>query len=198
VGNYLALTNSRFINNTATYSGGGAIYMGGGGTLDTANLLFDQNNASMGAALYLSGVTGELDFATIARPTNTNTNPAIEMVNSTTLTLEDSIISSYGEGVDIDSSTLTEDYNLFFNNTTNFNAYAGGTANHGGHSIGNQDPLFVNPPAGDYHLRRNSPAIGAGFNLSISTDLEGRSRLNRWDLGAFEYWAFAYLPLIYR
>ena len=192
---HLVLKDSRFINNTATHSGGGAIYWWKG-TFNGTNLLFLQNNSSLGAALLLDGGTAELDFATIARPTNTNTDPAIELDNSGTLTLKDSIISSYGTGVYINAgSTLTEDYNLF-NNTINMQS--GGALNQGGHSIINQDPHFVNPSAGDYHLLSSSPAIGKGINLGVTTDLDGNARSGRWDIGAFQYWAFVYLPLIFR
>jgi len=192
---HLVLKDSRFINNTATQSGGGAIYWWKG-TFNGTNLLFLQNNSSLGAALLLDGGTAELDFATIARPTNTNTDPAIELANSGTLTLKDSIISSYGTGVNGNAgTTLTEDYNLF-NNTINMQS--GGTLNHGGNSIINQDPHFVNPSAGDYHLLSSSPAIGKGINLGVPADLDGHARSGRWDIGAYQYWAFVYLPLIIR
>ena len=147
--------------------------------------------------LLLNG-TAELDFTTIVRPTNANTDIAIFLENSSTLTLKDSLISSYMTGVDIEAgTTLTEDYNLV-NNTTNFDVQSGGTHTPGGHSIATQDPHFVNPSAGDYHLLSSSPAIGNGINLGVTTDLDGNARLGRWDIGAFQYWAFVYLPLIFR
>jgi hypothetical protein len=55
-------------------------------------------------------------------------------------------------------------------------------------------PLFVaapngKPGSGDYHLRANSPAKGAGLNFYsvFATDAEGRPRpqTGAWDLGAF-------------
>ena len=202
VNGHLVLEDSRFIDNTAP--DGGAIYREyGSDTFDGTNLLFLQNNSSLGAALLLDGGPAELDFATIARSTNTNTDPAIELANSGNLTLKDSIISFYGTGVSIGSTTLglgtlTEDYNLFFNNTANFYLQPGSTATHGVNSIINQDPHFVNPSAGDYHLLSSSPAIGKGTDLGVTTDLDGQARSGRWDIGAFQYWAFVYLPLIFR
>ena len=43
-------------------------------------------------------------------------------------------------------------------------------------------------PATDARLRRNSPAVGAGENLStiFTTDLRGRTR-RTWDIGALAY-----------
>jgi len=59
-----------------------------------------------------------------------------------------------------------------------------------------QDPLFADPAAGDYHLRWRSPAIGLGTNLGVTSDLDGRARVSRWDSGAYQYYAEIYLPLI--
>jgi predicted outer membrane repeat protein len=55
----------------------------------------------------------------------------------------------------------------------------------------NQDPLFVNPQAGNYHLSRNSPAINHG-NISLNTektDLDGNPRIigSSIDIGAYEF-----------
>jgi hypothetical protein len=59
------------------------------------------------------------------------------------------------------------------------------------------DALFVNPAAGDYHLRPNSPCIDAGTNLSafITTDIVGEFRpwdgnkdgVPQFDMGAYEF-----------
>lgn len=63
----------------------------------------------------------------------------------------------------------------------------------------NQDPGFVNPASGDYHLRANSPCLDAGgFVTAVARDLEGTTRpLNSvaqprgdgsdFDIGAYEY-----------
>ena len=65
--------------------------------------------------------------------------------------------------------------------------------------VGNitNDPAFVNPAAGNYRLRPDSPCIDAGTNLSatITNDLDGRPRpldgngdgLAAFDMGAYEY-----------
>jgi hypothetical protein len=65
--------------------------------------------------------------------------------------------------------------------------------------VGNitNEPAFVNLAAGNYRLRRESPCIDAGTNLSasITADLDGRTRpldgngdgLAAFDMGAYEY-----------
>jgi hypothetical protein len=69
--------------------------------------------------------------------------------------------------------------------------------------IGNiaSDPLFVNAPAGDYHLRPDSPCIDSGLNedwMCDPVDLDGNPRIWRGktllmvDMGAYEFgsWPF--------
>ncbi len=54
----------------------------------------------------------------------------------------------------------------------------------------NGDPLFVNAPAGDFHLTVASPAINAGTTIGApSLDLDGVRRGAQPDIGAFEYGA---------
>jgi hypothetical protein len=52
------------------------------------------------------------------------------------------------------------------------------------------DPLLVNPAAGDYHLKPNSPAIDTADPTATATpDLDGTTRPQgaRADIGAYEY-----------
>jgi hypothetical protein len=52
------------------------------------------------------------------------------------------------------------------------------------------DPAFVNPAAGDFHLQSYSPCINSGTNASVvgSTDLDGNPRIvgGTVDMGAYE------------
>jgi hypothetical protein len=53
------------------------------------------------------------------------------------------------------------------------------------------DPAFVNPAAGDYHLEPSSPCINSGKNsyVTASTDLHGNPRIRGGtvDIGAYEF-----------
>jgi hypothetical protein len=51
------------------------------------------------------------------------------------------------------------------------------------------NPLFLNPPGGDFHIGAGSPAIDAGIDAGVSTDFDGESRPfdGGFDIGADEY-----------
>jgi hypothetical protein len=58
------------------------------------------------------------------------------------------------------------------------------------HDLWNVDPLFVNPAAGNFHLRGSSPAIDAGIALAeVTNDFDGNARPQGagYDIGAFEH-----------
>jgi hypothetical protein len=58
----------------------------------------------------------------------------------------------------------------------------------GGDNVINQDPMFVDPADGDYHLLEGSPCIDAvqGGSL-VSVDLDGNPRDSLPDMGAYEF-----------
>jgi hypothetical protein len=68
----------------------------------------------------------------------------------------------------------------------------------GGANNFTNDPLFLNPTIGDFHLQSNSPCINAGsFTATGPTDLDGNTRLigGFVDLGAYEYQFPAPVPV---
>jgi hypothetical protein len=68
--------------------------------------------------------------------------------------------------------------------------YGNGTGPAGDAHPVNADPLLADPENGDFHLRDNSPCIGAGANVSavVGRDRDGVSRSSgrAFDIGAYE------------
>lgn len=81
-------------------------------------------------------------------------------------------------------------YGLRHFTVAEFNAYNGVIHNGIYDTITNNiwgDALFVDAPNGDYHLTVNSPAIGAGINVGITTDYDGVAFNATPSIGAYEY-----------
>lgn len=106
---------------------------------------------------------------------------------------------------DNSGSQTYSDYNLFYNCPGNFNAQGSSVSLTGWQALGRDthsltvNPLFVNAVVGNLMLQSNSPAIGAGANLSsyFNYDMAGniRPRSGAWDLGAYQYSSTTNLPL---
>lgn len=190
--NSIHISGTQFISNEAINGGGGGVWVGG--SVDATNVLFADNQAGGGgAAIRLSG--GRLRHVTIAHPA-LGSGPAILMTGGTA-TITDTIIAGYTVGISQTGGLLSADYDLFF--TTTPTQTAGGTMVWGPHNLSG-DPLFVDPAAGDYHLAAGSPAVDAGTNVGVTTDLDGVARPQGagFDIGAYEYVSrfLVYLPLV--
>jgi len=71
-----------------------------------------------------------------------------------------------------------------------YNFFTGSSDYYGEHSITNEDPLFIDPENGDFHLDPNSPAIDSGTSdKAPAFDYEGNSRPQGkgYDMGVYEY-----------
>jgi CSLREA domain-containing protein len=177
----LTVTAARFINNQAILQGGAIAQAGDDGSV--VNTLLVGNRSDLhGSALYL-GSTGhaQILFTTIASPT-VDDGVAI-FVNSGSVGITDTIITSHTIGIYNTGGTVYEDYDLFSGNTTNQINATGGT-----HDV-HADPRFVDPSQGDYYLGVGSPAISAGVNANVFTTLDGLPRPlgNGFDIGAYEF-----------
>lgn len=189
----LALTGTQFISNTAVGGGGGLSCWNSEGNSRVVNALFARNSTNpttspgYGAALYLqNGATATflILHTTIVSPT-TGAKAAIYIDQSTpvfTVNITNTIIASYTTGIQLASATVNSDYNLFYNTSPGVVT--------GSHSLNGTDPAFVNPAGDDYHLTAASPAIDAGFDAGVTTDLDGTARPypqgGRFDIGAYE------------
>ncbi|MHA1954278.1 MAG: right-handed parallel beta-helix repeat-containing protein, partial [Candidatus Heimdallarchaeaceae archaeon] len=108
---------------------------------------------------------------------DTGINYAINAGDSSMVLRNNIIYSEGSKPLFTGASNVDEDYNIFYPDSN----LALGT-----HSQ-NTNPLFVDVANGDLHLQGNSPAIDAGIDVGISTDLDQHSIVGVPDIGAYEY-----------
>jgi hypothetical protein len=175
------LTDTTFIANTAD-TGGGAYFQGNNANQLSNVLLVRNTAATNGAAVYMADAASlSIMHTTIASPT-LGGNQAVYVAGGTVY-LTNTIVASHTIGIENAGGTVSEDYSLFYDNTTNLNGVTGGS-----HSL-TGNPAFVNSAADDYHLTAASAVIDAGVNAGVTTDLDGVTRPQGagYDIGAYEY-----------
>lgn len=97
-------------------------------------------------------------------------------------TLINSIVYSDGDDITISAGkTVTGDYNIF----GDAGSAGAGTYTDGGNTLFSTDPLFRSTSS--FRLRKNSPAINAGTDVSLTTDYAGFSIVGTPDIGAYEF-----------
>jgi parallel beta-helix repeat protein len=171
------IINNVIVSNTASGSGGGIytlVPLGRRGPYVINNTLAC-NRAGTGSGIYSDGF-------------------------DTTALYANNIVVAYGNQTafyvgNFDSLQPIMRYNDFF--SPSGPAFGGlGSSPVGTNGNISADPLFMNPPFNDYHLRSNSPAIDAGFNSDAPTnDFDYASRpydgngdgTNQVDMGAYEW-----------
>ena len=105
--------------------------------------------------------------------TRLNPHAAIALLTGT-LYLTDTIVVSHSVGITMTTSRLRTDHALFFANTYDVVAHS---------PLGvilyasvYSSPRFVEPAADNYHLLPISPAIDAGVDAGVTTDIDGEPR----------------------
>jgi hypothetical protein len=212
-GSPLTANGLTVLNNTVRQSGGAATFLQGGGLhtsgagtdLTLTNSILAGNSASTGsgAELYInysggSNETARIVHVTLADPT-LNADEAIFYTGGAAnrVYITNTIVASHSVGVQNSGATgtLLANYVLYFGNTSNT---VGSVTGNVGNVSGN--PLFVNPPGGDYHIQETSPAVGAGINANLQYDIDGDDREAEpgYDIGADEVvsTAYIYLPIV--
>jgi predicted outer membrane repeat protein len=166
----LDIHESLFISNAAP--SGGAIYNDGAGNATISNSLFARNQAGDAALVLAQNATYRLLHDTFA-DTTLNPHAAIELLTGT-LYLSDTIVVSHSLVFSQAAGIIDEDYNLFFGNLL-VHGGSGGWLVFGGHDV-HGEPQFAGAAADNYHLRLTSPAIDAGVNAGVTTDIDGQPR----------------------
>ncbi len=187
----VTMSAAAFIENLAAQGGG--LYLGYDGYGSVVNSLFARNAAPAGMALFLDSIlTTTLTHDTLVGLGQVG-SAAIRSTGGT-VGITDTIITRHTIGISNTGSTVTEDYNLFFNNGLDTWNVVTGT-----HSLIG-DPQFVNPAANNFHLGNGSAAIDAGTNVNVPIDFEGDPRPigSGFDIGFDEYVQRLYLPLVLR
>jgi len=173
--------NSIFRRNTSV--NGGATYSraASGGEIEVlvVNCVFYQNNGEIGGTIYQNSnadttiVTTQVSNSIFQENTASSFSPTFHLTGFSTISVNNSLF---------DVANCLE----IVEGETNNEAVCGGG------NIYNQNPQFVNPAMGDYHLVATSPAIDAGNNAAVPSylteDLDGNPRISNGtvDLGIFE------------
>ena len=169
--------NCVFVGNSSDLSGGGVWSY----ATEFDNCVFFGNTAGTGAA-FVAVVAVTLRHCTLTQNVATDPTGGIISITPVPVTVENSIIWS---------NTASQLFELTAQSsslTANFSNIQGGQPGTGNIDA---DPLFVDISSGDFHLRPDSPCVGAGDgalpNLPL-TDIDGdpRSLFGAPDMGADE------------
>ena len=173
--------NCTFTRNTSV--NGGATYSRAafGGEIDVlvVNCVFYQNTGEIGGTIYQ----------------NSNGDPAIVTTQVSNSIFQENTAVSFSPTFHLTGFSTIDVNNSLFDVANCLELVEGETNNEavcGGGNIYNQNPQFVNPAMGDFHLSATSPAIGAGNNADVPSylteDADGNPRISGGtvDLGIFE------------
>jgi uncharacterized repeat protein (TIGR01451 family) len=194
------LIGNAIVSNTATLSptaygtGGGLVGNGGRVLTLTNNLVTDNHATEEGSGMHIMGDTsGRLLHNTIVN--NHGGASGVEVGGGlapayTTLMFTNTIIAGHANlGIRArQGNTVALEATLWGSGAwANGEDWGGPGTIIGAHSYWG-DPAFVDPAAGDYHIRAGSDARDAGVDAGVTTDIDGESRPMGlgYDIGADE------------
>ena len=201
------LTNCVLTGNHAYLAGGGAVWCTLYNCTLTGNWGETNGEAAANSTLYnctLSGNTGDTNYSTGAAVYGGTlyncTVTSNSLAGADTCTLNNCTLTSNQRG--------GAWYSMLYNSIAYYNQpapwaplnsnYISSGLNYcctmpmPGQGVGNitNEPLFVDPANGDFHLQLSSPCINSGNNsfVSVATDLDGNPRIvgGTVDIGAYE------------
>ncbi|MGC9398424.1 MAG: right-handed parallel beta-helix repeat-containing protein [Anaerolineae bacterium] len=120
----------------------------------------------------------------------------VEVADGAAVALTNTIVASHTVGITVTAgSTATLYHTLFYANSSGDTGGPGTIVNSS--PITGQDPRLT----ADYHLGCGSPAIDAGVDAGVTTDIDGDARPHDggYDVGADEFYGWCtYLPLVWK
>lgn len=188
-GTISSIKHCSFVNNRADYDGG-AIFLWGATPTFSYNLFTDNNCTSAtgkGHAIYMGNCQGlTLNHLTISG-NGSGTGSSLYVAMGTTLKMTNSILwDSFSFGFNLGEIEYSDIYDTVSD-----------TLNAMGIENISSDPKFVNPAAGDFHLKLNSPCIDAASpNSPYGNETEPNG--GRANMGAYgnSTYASQSLPLL--
>jgi hypothetical protein len=154
-----------------------------------------------GSGLYIVGSSARLLHPTIARNSGGDGSGLHITGTASTVAMTNTILVSHTVGITVAAgNTATLEATLWGTDTwANLADWGGaGTVITGTINLWD-DPDFVDPDRGDYHIGPNSAAIDAGVDAGVDGDIDGdpRPQGDAYDLGADEFvYQSIYLPVI--
>jgi hypothetical protein len=191
-------------NQIAGNLGGGVVHMGasGMGSIGLHHCIIRDNVRSQGGGVVSEDATTVVTNSVIADNVSTGEGGAVYAVGGQVIlancTIADNSASAGAGGVFSSAADLTVSSSILWGNSNGQlvgDAAAAYCDIQGGYAgVGNldQDPVFADPGAGDYHLPRRSPCVNAGDPAYVApggeTDIDGELRVQGGfvDMGADE------------
>jgi hypothetical protein len=198
----LLLSGNRVLSNSAMYGGG--LYLSADTSFTmTNNIVAGNVSLDQGGGLAFSTrvgepVTGTLlhnTFAANGRGSGEGRSAIHTREPYVSLVLTNNLIYSHTYGVIVVPTSTVRLYNTL--------VYANDSDTSGAGELANTDPITGQDPLldGDHHLQTGSPAIDAGIDAGVGTDIDGNARPlgDGYDIGADEFAPrHIYLPLVVR
>jgi parallel beta-helix repeat protein len=191
-------------DNAAGDDGGGVSLSSSADVVMINNVVVDNQlvDGGDGAGIHLYGASAHLLHTTLAR-NHGGHGQGICTENESSVWLTNTILVSHTIGIELttigDEAALEATLwgsgawgNLTDTTHINRSTLVTGTVNIW------DDPVFVDPDGGDYHVDAGSAAIDAAVDAGVAVDVDGEPRLWAPDIGADEYLRRVYLPLILR
>ncbi len=174
----VVITGNTSTANLNNFGSGAALNINGSPRLINVLVANNQDNLGRGQIEVMGGAPEFLHNTIVG----SGTVPAFWIDPSATLFLTNTIVASHTVGIN-STGAVVEDYNLFSGNGTN----RAGTFTAGAHDVYSA-PAFVDPAAGNYHVRATSGAIDRGTNAGITFDMDGevRPQGSGYDIGLDE------------